>query len=238
MPCPNEPETAASFAASATALVGGWLRRFGLVLALVIIFTALGLAKPNFLTSSNLINVARQISINGILAVGVTAVLLTSGVDLSLGSLVALTGVIAASFAHPQQYPAAVPVLMGVLAGAACGGSLPSIAHRSRLKFCHHGSGQHWALSISLLSSLIPCRPICFSGHTAQSVEVLGSVFRRLMVAPQYPRPRTHRTCRFGNRGHGASSCTVSSCYLSRLRDSTCAHSGVLRSDGLDYGGG
>ena len=44
----------------------------------------------------NLINLLRQISINGILAVGVTYVLLTGGVDLSLGSLVALTGVVAA----------------------------------------------------------------------------------------------------------------------------------------------
>lgn len=117
MPCPSEPQTASPLAA----VVGGWLRRFGLVLALAIIVAALGLAKPNFLTSGNLINVARQISINGILAVGVTLVLLTGGVDLSLGSLVALTGVIAASFAHPGDYPLVVPLLMGIAAGTACG---------------------------------------------------------------------------------------------------------------------
>ena len=80
-----------------------------MVLALAILVAALGVAKPNFLTSGNLINVARQISINGILAVGVTFVLLTGGVDLSLGSLVALTGVIAASFAHPGDYLLVVP---------------------------------------------------------------------------------------------------------------------------------
>jgi inositol transport system permease protein len=117
MPCPPEPETTASLAA----VVGGWLRRFGLVLALALIVAALGLAKPNFLTSSNLINVARQISINGILAVGVTLVLLTGGVDLSLGSLVALTGVIAASFAHPGDFFLVVPLFMGIAAGTACG---------------------------------------------------------------------------------------------------------------------
>lgn len=117
MPCPPEPATAASLAA----IVGRWLKRFGLVLALAIIATALGLAKPTFLTASNLVNVARQISINGILAVGVTFVLLTGGVDLSLGSLVALTGVIAAHFAHPGDYPLAVPLFMGIAAGTACG---------------------------------------------------------------------------------------------------------------------
>jgi inositol transport system permease protein len=53
--------------------------------------------------------------------VGVTYVLLTGGVDLSLGSLVALTGVVAAALAHPGQYPLIVPVLAGVAAGALCG---------------------------------------------------------------------------------------------------------------------
>ena len=97
------------------------LGQFGLVLALALICAALSAAKPAFLTAPNLINLVRQISINGILAVGVTYVLLTGGVDLSLGSMVALTGVVAASFAHPQQYPLAVPVIMGVLVGAGCG---------------------------------------------------------------------------------------------------------------------
>ncbi len=78
-------------------------------------------ANPNFFTVPNLVNVVRQISINGILAVGVTFVLLTGGVDLSLGSVVALAGVVAASAAHPHQYPVVVPLALGVLTGAACG---------------------------------------------------------------------------------------------------------------------
>ena len=92
-----------------------------MLIALVVAFTALAIARPAFLTVPNLVNLVRQISINGILAVGVTFVLLTGGVDLSLGSLVALTGVVAATFAHPESFPVVVPVLAGVLAGAACG---------------------------------------------------------------------------------------------------------------------
>ncbi len=128
MPCPNQPESSepdtseldtshAESAASPAAVVAGWLKRFGLVFALAIIVAALGVAKPNSLSSGNLIIVARQISINGILAVGVTFVLLAGGVDLSLGSLVALTGVIAAHFAHPGDYPLIVPLFMGIAAG-------------------------------------------------------------------------------------------------------------------------
>ncbi len=61
-----------------------------------------------------------QVSATAILAVGVTFVLLTGGVDLSLGSLVALAGVVAAIFARAGQ-PLAVSIAMGVLAGLACG---------------------------------------------------------------------------------------------------------------------
>src|SRR5580700_3451780 len=98
-------------------LSGQW----GLVAALALIFAALSIANPNFRTIANLINLLRQISINGILAVGVTYVLLTGGVDLSLGSMVALTGVVAARFAHPGEFAAVVPVCLGILAGACCG---------------------------------------------------------------------------------------------------------------------
>jgi ribose/xylose/arabinose/galactoside ABC-type transport system permease subunit len=105
----------------ASRLLRLWFERFGLFIGLILIGIALAIRQPQFLTAANLITVARQISINGILAVGVTYVLLTGGVDLSLGSLVALTGVVAATFAHPGDYPVLVPILIGVLAGAGCG---------------------------------------------------------------------------------------------------------------------
>lgn len=98
-----------------------WLARYGLPLALLGLCVILSAATPSFLTVQNLVIVVRQISINGILAVGATYVLLTGGVDLSVGSLVALTGVVAAGFAHPGGYSFLVPVLAGLLAGAACG---------------------------------------------------------------------------------------------------------------------
>ncbi len=98
-----------------------WPASLGLPIALVLLTGALSLARPNFLNLANLVNLVRQISINGMLAVGVTYVLLTGGVDLSLGSVVALSGVAAACFAHPAEYPLIVPVAMGVVTGAACG---------------------------------------------------------------------------------------------------------------------
>lgn len=98
-----------------------WPAQLGLAIALALLMASLAIARPGFLSVANLVNLLRQISINGILAVGVTYVLLTGGVDLSLGSLVALTGVVAASFAHPGEYTILAPVLIGIFAGAVCG---------------------------------------------------------------------------------------------------------------------
>ena len=97
------------------------LHRFGLLLVILVVGLGLSLVTDTFLSVANLTNVARQVSINGILAVGVTFVLLTAGVDLSLGSVVALSGVACATFAHPGEHPVIVPIAVGLLTGAACG---------------------------------------------------------------------------------------------------------------------
>ena len=97
------------------------LHRFGLLFVILLVGLGLTLTTDTFLSVANLTNVARQVSINGILAVGVTFVLLTAGVDLSLGSVVALSGVTCATFAHPGEHPVFVPIAVGLLTGAACG---------------------------------------------------------------------------------------------------------------------
>jgi ribose/xylose/arabinose/galactoside ABC-type transport system permease subunit len=97
------------------------LHRYGLLFVILLVGLGLTLTTDTFLSVANLTNVARQVSINGILAVGVTFVLLTAGVDLSLGSVVALSGVACATFAHPGDHPVFVPIVVGLLTGAACG---------------------------------------------------------------------------------------------------------------------
>lgn len=95
--------------------------KYGIFLVFIILFALLSIITDTFFTSRNLINVLKQVSINGIISVGMMCVLLTGGIDLSVGSLVALTGVVATSFAHPGTYPVFVPILLGVLAGALFG---------------------------------------------------------------------------------------------------------------------
>src|SRR5204862_3765178 len=69
-------------------------RQFGTVIGLVVLCAVLWVLTPHFLTVSNLLNVTEQTSINAVVAVGMTFVILSGGIDLSVGSIVALSGVV------------------------------------------------------------------------------------------------------------------------------------------------
>ena len=97
------------------------LKRYGIVLVLLLMVVILSLLTPTFLKPQNLINIIRQVSIVSIIAFGSTFVLITSGVDLSPGSVLALASVVAASQAHPGQNPLIVPILVGLGVGAFAG---------------------------------------------------------------------------------------------------------------------
>lgn len=77
--------------------MGKVLRQFGLAFVAIIIIVAMSIVSDVFLTKQNIINVLRQISLNGILSVGITCVILTGGIDLSVGSVIALAGCIVGS---------------------------------------------------------------------------------------------------------------------------------------------
>ena len=67
------------------------------LIALLVLIAIVSTLSPNFFTINNLFNILQQTSVNAIMAVGMTLVILTSGIDLSVGSLLALTGAVAAS---------------------------------------------------------------------------------------------------------------------------------------------
>ncbi len=77
----------------------GILARFAPLIFLVVLMAGFALAEPRFLSSVNLLNVLRQVSISGLLAIGMTFVILTAGIDLSVGSLLAFCGLAAAIIA-------------------------------------------------------------------------------------------------------------------------------------------
>lgn len=97
---------------------------YAIVVVLILICVVLTFTSDNFLTEANIINIFMQVSVNGILAVGMTFVILTGGIDLSVGALVALSGVIAAGFIKSGQplivvllVAVGVSTLLGVISG-------------------------------------------------------------------------------------------------------------------------
>ncbi len=95
--------------------------RYGVLAALVALCIALSLATPYFMTLENWTDILRQTSINGILAIGMTYVVLTGGIDLSVGALLAFSGMVCAWLATGGGYSAVVAVAAGLGAGAALG---------------------------------------------------------------------------------------------------------------------
>lgn len=95
-------------------------REAGTLLGLAVLCVGLWIATPYFATTANLANVAEQSVIVGVVAIGMTCVILTGGIDLSVGSLVALTGVVV-GLALRRGLPVPIAVLLGLATGAATG---------------------------------------------------------------------------------------------------------------------
>jgi len=94
---------------------------FGVIWALIVIVIAISILTPNFLNTENLINLLRQVSINAILAIGMTYVILTKGIDLSVGSILAFSGIIAASFVTSGENNLFLAILLGLGSGLLLG---------------------------------------------------------------------------------------------------------------------
>jgi ribose/xylose/arabinose/galactoside ABC-type transport system permease subunit len=96
-----------------------FFQRYGLVVSFLLLCLALSLLSDRFLTVGNLTNVLRQSTINLIIAIGMTYVILTAGIDLSVGAVLALSTVVTADLLQRG-----IPVLPTVLLGLTLGGIL------------------------------------------------------------------------------------------------------------------
>tara|TARA_B100000614_G_scaffold134542_1_gene119685 strand:+ start:753 stop:1697 length:945 start_codon:yes stop_codon:yes gene_type:complete len=96
--------------------LGALFRRFGLLIAIAVLVFGLALLSPQFLAVQNVLNLLLQATVNAIIAAGMTLVILTAGIDLSVGSVLALTAVITADVLQ-----AGVPVVLAVVIGLGAG---------------------------------------------------------------------------------------------------------------------
>ncbi|GAA4167224.1 ABC transporter permease [Shinella granuli] len=114
------------------------VQEYGIFLAFLLLVAILSVSNEFFLTPGNISNVLLQTSINGVLAIGMTFVILTRGIDLSVGSVVALAGMVSASFVTSSAtagiagapYPMVVALAAGILVGVGCGALVGLIVSR------------------------------------------------------------------------------------------------------------
>ena len=149
--------------------------------ALIVVFVFLSFASPDFLTADNLFNIGSQTAVVAVIAVGMTLVIITAGIDLSVGSVAALAGVMGALLMSSLGLPMPLATLGGTLVGAACGltnGLLVSVAGLNPF--------------IATLGMLSVARGVVYIATDAQSVFGLPDSFRLLgqgVVAGGVPIP-------------------------------------------------
>ena len=121
------------------------VQALGLGLALVGVLVYFGVTVENFWTTSNLLDLLRQSAINTILSVGMTFVILTAGIDLSVGSALCLSAIVSAISLREGYGPVSAAV-MSLFAGGLCGALNGSCIVRGRLSPFIVTLGTLWAL--------------------------------------------------------------------------------------------
>jgi len=152
-----------------------WWQRVGPLLGLALLCVVLAVASPHFLTVDNLLNVLRQSAINAILALGQLVVIVTAGIDLSIGSIVGLTIVLLAMMMRGGMASALACVLT-VAAGAAVG--LGNGLLLTRLKLPHPFISTLGTMNVARGAALLLAAGVPISGLPSGFREtVAGSAF-------------------------------------------------------------
>ena len=113
--------------------IGALLSEYAAFLALILLATVLGAISPEFRQISNLLNLLRQAAFNGLIAIGMTCVILSDGIDLSVGSVFALSAIICAELLVSGM-PAVLAVLIALVVGTALGAISGLLVTKGRLQ--------------------------------------------------------------------------------------------------------
>ncbi len=114
-------ETTAPVAQKKSVLRSDVMQRLLAFGALILLFIVFSLASPYFLTPDNVVGIFLATTVNGLLALGVTFVIISGGIDLSIGTVMTLASVMAGVFISFWKLPVGLGVLAGLATGALCG---------------------------------------------------------------------------------------------------------------------
>ena len=96
-------------------------KEIGVIVPLAVLIIIFSCTSDIFLTTNNLLNITRQISIKGLLGIAMTFVIITGGIDLSVGSVIAFSSILTASAIKDYQLPVLAAVVIGIAVGTLTG---------------------------------------------------------------------------------------------------------------------
>ena len=122
----TEAPATATTKAEPSSRLPAWVRNLGSgtggpLVGLVVLCVALFIATPFFLTANNLLNILDQVTILGILALGMTFVIITAGIDLSVAAVLALSMMVLGWTSHNAGWPLWLSIIAAILVGGLCG---------------------------------------------------------------------------------------------------------------------
>lgn len=153
---------------------------------LIVLFIVFSLASPHFLTPSNVIGILLATSVNGVLALGVTFVIISAGIDLSVGTVMTFSAVMTGVFITRLGLPIPLGVLGGVLAGGLCGLFNGTVVSRMRLPPFIATLGMFY-ISKGLSLVISGLMPIYFADTPAFTLIAMGSIVGKVIPGADIP---------------------------------------------------
>lgn len=164
----------------------GAMQRVLAFAALIIMVVYFSLASPNFLTVTNIVGILLATAVNGILALGVTFVIISGGIDLSIGTVMTFAAVITGVLITNMQLPIVVGVIGGLLAGGLCGFVNGVLIAKLKLPpFIATLGMLNIAKGLALIMSQL--KPIYFNDAPAFREIAMGSIVRPFLPAFEMP---------------------------------------------------
>src|SRR5215831_1839958 len=154
--------------------------------ALIVLFLVFSLASPNFLSFDNVVGILLATAVNGVLALGVTFVIVTAGIDLSVGTVMTLSAVMTGVFVTVWQLPVPLGVLAGMLTGMLAGLVNGTVVARMKVPpFIATLGMLNVARGLALVLSGL--KPIYFNDTPSFNSIAMGSVLGGVIPGLQIP---------------------------------------------------
>jgi len=154
--------------------------------ALIVLFIGFSIASPYFLTFDNIVGILLATAVNGILALGVTFVIITAGIDLSVGTVMTFSAVMTGVFITFWGWPVPVGILGGMLAGALAGFINGTLISRMKIPPFIATLGMLYVTKgLSLVISGL--KPIYFNDAPAFRTVAMGSALGTLIPGLEIP---------------------------------------------------